>query len=264
LIGCTGNLPEAGQHSYWEGNLTEHIATIEQTPEVRVEKPFISMKIVDEKEYYELVVPSSTKDHVTGPNTSGLYGDVRSFSGVKVCKPILPVDEDGNYKDHDDVTYNDFTTEDKNITNELQAALDHGKDLVLCPGIFFLTKTLSVKHPNQVILGLGLSTLIAPPDGSPCIRVEPNVVGVRIGGLTLEASLQQETKVGKVYKSTGNADGVRSLIEVGVPGVEDAGDPYNPVLLADIFTRVGGSNLVREKVETDAMVRIHSGNVVGE
>jgi hypothetical protein len=174
------------------------------------------------------------------------------------------VDEDGKYKDHDDATYNDFTAEDENITNELQAALDQGKDLVLCPGIFFLTKTLSVKHPNQVILGLGLSTLIAPPDGSPCIRVEPNVAGVHIGGLTLEASLQQETKVSKAYKSTGNADGVRSLIEVGVSGVEDAGDPHNPVLLADIFTHVGGSNLVHEKVEAYVLVRIHSGNVVGE
>jgi len=245
--------------------LTEHIVTVEEIPEVRVEKPFVSMKIENEEEYYELVVPSPTLEDVSGPNISGQYNDIRSFSKVKVCKPILPLDAEGNYVELDDATYNNFTEKDDEITNELQAALDEGKDLVLCPGIFFLTKTLSVKFPNQVILGLGLSTLIAPPDGSPCIRVQPNVAGVRIGGITLEASLQLDgTKANKTNKSTGNSDGVRSLIDVGIPGVEDPGDPQNPVLLADIFARVGGSNLVRQKVETDAMVRIHSGNVVGE
>jgi hypothetical protein len=258
-------VPEAGRKSYWEGELTDHIVTLEETPEVRIEKPFISMMMVDGEEYFELIVPGSTKDDVAGPKINGHYGDVRSFSGVKVCKPILPLDENGEYKDHDDATFNDLTKEDKEITNEIQAALDQRKDLVLCPGIFFLTETLIVKHHNQVVLGLGLSTLIAPPDGSPCIRIEPNLDGVRIGGVMFEASLQQQvTKRKTPYNSNGNIDRVRSLIEVGVPGVDDDGDPHNPVLLADIFTRVGGSNLVRQKVETDVMVRIHSGNVVGE
>lgn len=258
--GCTGNVPEG------QTLKGEHVISVEENPEVRVEKPFIAMKMVEGEEYYELVVPSSTKDHVSGPNVSGKYGDVRSFARVKVCKPILPLNEKKEYIDHDDTTYNDITVEDEKITNELQAALDEGKDLVLCPGIFFLTKTLTLKHKNQVVLGLGLATLIAPQDGSPCIRVEPNVAGVRIGGITLEASLQQKKGIMSKLsrKSTANVDGVRSLIEVGVPGVEDAGDAHNPVLLADIFTRVGGSNLVREGVETDAMVRIHSGNVVGD
>ena len=258
--GCTGNVPKSGQHIYWKFKLTDHVATIEPTPEVRVEKPFISMKMVGKEEFYELVVPSSSMDDVTGPHISGEYEDVRPFSQVKVCKPILPMDGD-KYDEHDDKVYNDFTHEDDEITNTLQTALDEKKDLVLCPGIFFLTKPLIVRHPNQVILGIGLSTLVAPPDGSPCIRVEPNVAGVRIAGMTLEASLQQEQKKGGSYA---NADNVRSLLEIGTPDVEDAGDPNNPTLLADIFTRVGGSNLVRQKVETDAMIRIHSGNVVGE
>ena len=216
------------------------------------------MRLVEgQEEFYELVVPSSTKDHVTGPLISGQYGDVRPFSRVKVCKPTLPMEGD-KYVDHDDETYNDVTEEDSRITDDLQAALDEKKDLVLCPGIFFLTKPLIIRHPNQVILGLGLATLVAPQDGSPCIRVEPNVSGARIAALVLEASLQKG-----VMNKLGNTDNVRSLLEVGKPCVNDAGDPHNPVLLADIFCRVGGSNLIRENVETDAMIRIHSGNVVG-
>jgi len=195
----------------------------------------------------------------------GSDSEIRSFAGVKLGVPYLPTvtDKDGNenvYIDHDDETYNKLTPEDEKLTNELQAALDDKKDLVLCPGLFFLTKPLVVKHHNQVILGLGLATLIAPQDGSPCIRVEPNTHGVRIAGLTLEGSLQTD----EYSSNLKNADGIRSLIDVGQPGVEDNGDPSNPTLLADIFTRVGGSNLERQNVETDAMVRIHSGNVMGD
>mmetsp|Transcript_16333 Transcript_16333/g.19956 ORF Transcript_16333/g.19956 Transcript_16333/m.19956 type:complete len:580 (-) Transcript_16333:284-2023(-) len=271
--GCTGNVPEDSADTFWlngnEKQLTFHRATVEERPEVRVEKPFITMKKLGDEVAYELIVPSPTTDSdgVKGPKVDGQYSDseIRSFSRVKVCKPILHfgTDEDGNenvYVDHDQQTYNKLTVEDEKLTNELQGALDEKKDLLLCPGLFFLTKPLIVKHPNQVLLGLGLATLIAPQDGSPCIRVEPNVPGVRIAGMTLEGSLQS----GKYKSGLENVDGVRSLIDVGVPGVEDAGDPSNPVLLADIFTRVGGSNLVRKNVETDAMVRIHSGNVVGD
>jgi len=79
--------------------------------------------------------------------------------------------------------------------------------------------------------------------------------------LCFEASLQKPDAVDTGMK---NADGVRSLIDVGALGVKDDGDPSNPVLLEYIFTRLGASNLVRQGIETDAiiMVRIHSGNVV--
>ena len=272
--GCTGTVPEDSANTYWWDQngikqLSFHRATVEETPEVRVEKPFIAMEKINGEDHYQLIVPSSTTDEdgVKGPKIDGKYSDneIRCFSQVKVGMPNLPkgTDKDGKnnaYIDHNDESYNTLTPADEELTNELQAALDAGKDLVLCPGLFFLTKPLIVKHPNQVILGLGLATLIAPQDGSPCIRVEKKLPGVRIAGMTLEGSLQ----TGNYNSGLQNTDGIRSLIDVGEPGVEDAGDPSNPILLADIFTRVGGSNLERKNVETDAMVRIHSGNVVGK
>eukprot|EP00957_Ditylum_brightwellii_P115000 8771835-Ditylum_brightwellii.AAC.1 len=96
----------------------------------------------------------------------------------------------------DVVAYNTLDAKDERITTDLQFALDDRKDLVLCPGTFYLTKTLVVRFPNQVILGLGLSTLIAPQDE---------------------------------------------------PGKGDPGDPKNPGTLIDIFARVGGVNLERDK-----------------
>ena len=250
--GCVGNVPAPGLPK--EGGAC---ITVEETPATRIEKPFI---VINDNSEYELHVPKATNDQTTGAMLDDSNTEIRPFSRVKVAKPILPVDTAGNYIEHDDTTYNVLTEKDKKITLELQRALDEGKDLVLCPGLFFLTRPLIVKQPNQVILGLGLATLIAPQDGSPCIRVQAKTPGVRIAGLTLEAS-KQVNSPDSPFK---NSDGVASLLEFGEPDImDDAGDVNNPGLLSDVFTRVGGSNLDRS-VKTDVMVRVHSGNVVGD
>jgi len=135
--------------------------------------------------------------------------------------------------------------------------LDEGKDLVLCPGILFLYKTIEVKNPNQVILGLGLPNLVSPRDGSPNIYVKANTKGVRIAGFMLEASVPNE-------ETSSNVDGVRSLLEFSEPHiVGDQGNPSNQGLLADIFARIGGYNLDCS-ASTNVMIRVHSGNVLGD
>ena len=215
----------------------------------RAEKPFV---VLTEDKKWELHVPQSTRDFTSGPDIDDTTGDRRDFAQVKVCKMRS---DDKDPQDTD--AYNTLDQVDERITTELQAALDEGKDLVLCPGTFYLTRTLVMKLPNQVILGLGLSTLIAPQDGSPCVRVLANTPGVRIAGITVEGSVQKKA-------SSSNSDGVRSLIDFGQPDKEDPGDPKNPGALIDIFARVGGVNLEREKVSTDVLIRIHSGNVIGD
>jgi len=228
---------------------------IEEIPNVRVEKPFI---VLNDKKRWELHVPDPhfDADSVTGPHLSVLSPkEIRSFTCVKVIAPR------NHAKNVFDVfRYNTIDDADMRKTEEIQAALDEGKDLIICPGEYFLNRSLIVKTSDQVILGLGLPSLIAPQDGSPCIRVIANTPGVRIAGIILEAATM------KLTPSTGtkNVDGVRSLIDFGEPEVEDDGDEQNPGVLSDVFTRVGGSNLDRNRVTTDVMVRIHSGNVVGD
>mmetsp|Transcript_22725 Transcript_22725/g.40496 ORF Transcript_22725/g.40496 Transcript_22725/m.40496 type:complete len:620 (+) Transcript_22725:414-2273(+) len=251
--GCTGGVPQAGK---MEGNPNIRI-TVENQPVVRVEKPFV---VLTEDKKWELHVPQATRDFTSGPALDGSTGDRRDFSRVKVCK-MRPDDKDAM----DIEAYNVLDKVDETITAELQAALDEGKDLVMCPGTFYLTRALEIKFPNQVILGLGLATLIAPQDGSPCVRVRANVPGVRIAGITVEGSMQKKSPsmISNAFGST-NSDGVRSLIDFGEPGKADPGDSKNPGALVDIFARVGGINLEREKVMTDTLIRVHSGNVVGD
>ena len=254
FAGCTGvNIPK---ENIEVGDL---VSTVEEIPKVRVEKPFIVLN--NENGEYELHVPKGTTDPklTSGSHLDDSNNTVRSFSKVKVCKPFLPIDDDGNYTEIPDSTYNDITEFDEELTSEIQKALDDGKDIVLCAGIFFLTQPLVVKYTNQVILGLGLATLVAPQDGSPCIRVLANTSGVRIAGLVLEASKQSLS----TDKSNNNSDNVRSLLDFGEPYQTDPGDTSNPGAITDLFTRVGGSNLDRS-ISTDVMVRVLSGNVVGD
>lgn len=247
FAGCTGDVPK--NNSVDGANVRVNV----ESPDVRIEKPYIA---IDADKNYELHVPKVTWDNTVGPHLDSSNNDVRSFSNVKVGKPNLPMVDD-KYVNYDPKTYNILTDVDEKITNELQQALDEGKDLVLCPGVFFLTKSLVVKHANQVILGIGLATLVAPQDGSPCVRVAAKTAGVRVAGLMLEASIQQQTH-GK------DPDGKSCLLSFGeVDVTDDAGDAQNPGLLSDIFTRVGGANLDRS-VSTDIMVRVHSGHVVGD
>ncbi len=255
LSGCSGSAPNGSRilvHRFDdkernETHLVNKSIVVDKIPKIRTEKPFVTY----EDNRYKLHVPKSTVTKTVGPDLDGNEDDVRDFNQVKLGIPNAA---------KDDFHYNILDENDKKLTDELQSALDQGKDLVLCPGTFFLTGPLIVQKPGQVILGLGLATLVAPKDGSPCIRVMPGVPGVRIAGITLEASVQDS---GSGSSINCNSDKVRSLLEWGLPDTKDEGDAVRPGVLTDIFARVGGSNLDRT-VSTDVIIRIHSSNVMGD
>lgn len=224
FVGCTGHVPDASS-----GDETSPSITVLETPAVRIEKPYVALQ--EDGIMFDLRVPRAVIDETstTGPLFDGTIDDVRDFSNVH-----LAVAGD----------------------DTVQAALDEGKDVVFAPGIHTLNKTLDVRHDNQVILGLGLATIVAPTDGSPCIHIAPGASGVRIAGVMLEASTRSECNTG-VHKS--------SLLEWGDEGFKDTGDPYYPGAMFDVFCRVGGATKGnRSDIYVDAMMRIHSGNVVGD
>mmetsp|Transcript_11578 Transcript_11578/g.11949 ORF Transcript_11578/g.11949 Transcript_11578/m.11949 type:complete len:566 (+) Transcript_11578:200-1897(+) len=132
------------------------------------------------------------------------------------------------------------TTDTSSIINE---KLSQGLNVVITPAIYTLDDSLYVQYENQVILGLGLATLIAPSNGSPCIRVA-DVSGVRIAGLLLEAG-KWETKGG--------------MLQVGSSG-KFQGTESNPVVITDVFARVGGPNTGVGPVDT--MFSINSGYTI--
>ena len=95
--------------------------------------------------------------------------------------------------------------------------------------------------PIKVLLGLGLATLIAA-NGQPCVTIGA-VSGVRVAGLLLQAGTKP----------------TKTLLQWGVAG--HAGDPSNPGVLSDVYTRTGGPEQDVTK-QAEVAVTIESGNVL--
>lgn len=147
FVGCTGNISE--ESDGMEGGAS---ISVENNPNIRVEKPYIAFKTIGRslteessgsraKELYqlELRVPSITYGNdARGPQFEDMHEDIRDFRRVKFAVP-------SNSTDPTTCAIENHST--------LQKALDEGKDLVLSPGIYSLHTSLKVKHQNQVILG---------------------------------------------------------------------------------------------------------------
>jgi len=111
---------------------------------------------------------------------------------------------------------------DSDNTASINAALNAGLNLILCPGIYHLTGSLLVTNANTVILGLGYPTL-TPQTGTPALTIA-DVDGVKVGGLLFDAGPVQST----------------TLLQVGSTN-SHLSHASNPTFLYDISMRVGGT-----------------------
>lgn len=126
----------------------------------------------------------------------------------------------------------------------INAALASGKNIILTPGVYRIDKAIEVTNADTVILGLGYATL-EPTNGTEAMKIA-DVSGVRVAGLLFEAGVENS----------------ETLLRVGESGAsEDHAD--NPVVLSDLFFRVGGANHT-EKVSCDTCVIINSDDVIGD
>ena len=220
FAGCTGETPDPTA-----GNATSASMTIVDDLRVQVEKPYIALD--DDGVKFRLIVPKPSFH-----GSKEVTEDVRDFSRVRVAKS-------------------------SDTTATIQQALRDGKDVVLSPGIYHLDQTLELQNDNQVILGLGLATLVAPL-GSPCIRVAPKTYGTRIAGVMLEAPAVDPERRRDISNHW-------SLLDYGAEGVEDGGDASNPGAMHDVFVRVGGATTERRDwISVNTMIRIFSGNLIGD
>ena len=117
-----------------------------------------------------------------------------------------------------------------------------GLHVVLSPGIYELEDTLQLSTPNQVLLGLGLATLVAA-NGLPAVAVA-NVDGVRVAGVLLQAGAKPTS----------------TLLQWGEGSY--AGDAASPGILSDVFARVGGPDVT--PVQVTSMIEINSSHVIGD
>jgi hypothetical protein len=104
----------------------------------------------------------------------------------------------------------------------INVALAGGQNLIFTPGIYQIDKTIKIKRPDTVVLGLGFPTLV-PSDGVVPMEVA-DVTGVKLAGLLFDA--------GPVNSPV--------LLQVGKPHAHKS-DPADPTSLQDVFFRIGGA-----------------------
>ena len=112
--------------------------------------------------------------------------------------------------------------------SQINGALGQGHNLLLTPGIYNLSGSIVVPHPDTVIMGLGFATLV-PQQGTAALTVVPNT-GVKVSGLIIDA--------GPVNSPV--------LMSVGTPGVgkgKNANTAADPDLMSDVFFRIGGAEM---------------------
>jgi hypothetical protein len=124
----------------------------------------------------------------------------------------------------------------RDINNQLA----RGKNLLLTPGMYDIARSIEVKRPNTVVLGLGHATLTAV-DGSIPLDVA-DVPGVVIAGVTVDAGLEKSPV----------------LLRVGKKNGWGRSSPLNPTTLSDVFFRVGGPHVGK----VDTALEVNSDNVL--
>ena len=102
----------------------------------------------------------------------------------------------------------------------MTAAMARGLNLILSPGVYDLDQSIVVPHPDTVVVGLGMATLV-PQHGNAAVIAVSNS-GVKLSGLIIDA--------GPVRSPV--------LLSVGTPGPSSATDPD---LIQDVFFRIGGA-----------------------
>jgi hypothetical protein len=123
----------------------------------------------------------------------------------------------------------------------MNGALARNKSLIITPGVYHLDAPLHVTQANTIVLGLGLATLI--PDGGVSAIDVDDVDGVTLAGLLIEAGPTNSPV----------------LVQIGSSGAS-VRHSSNPILLSDVFVRVGGAGVGK----ATRSVEINSHDVIGD
>ena len=133
---------------------------------------------------------------------------------------------------------------DRDNASTINAALNEGKHILLTPGIYYAEEPIQVNNPNTIVLGIGLATVIPGQNNTEAAIKVADVDGVVIAGVILDAQYSSE-----------------NMIVIGTKGC-DTDHSSNPIILQDLFVRVGGVH--PGIATTTSAVLIHSNNVIGD
>ena len=144
-----------------------------------------------------------------------------------------------------------YVTHPSDSSATINTKLAAGLHIVFTPAIYNLDQPLIVNSSGQILLGLGLATLVSAAQN--VVISIGDVDGVRIAGVILQAGPPHP-----VTKAAAPA-----LLEWGTG--RHAGDGAHPGFLHDVFARVGGPDgTISSPVAANAMLHIRSGHVIGD
>ncbi|GAA3534810.1 hypothetical protein GCM10022419_012860 [Nonomuraea rosea] len=178
---------------------TPPYTTLDATPVSR-EKPYL---FADAQGRYSVRVPAARK------NTRGV-----SWADGLTPGRTLPISEF-------------FVAKPSDSVHVINSQLARGKHLLLTPGVYDIARSIEVKRPNTVVLGLGHATLTAVRGSIPLDVAD--VPGVIVAGVTVDAGLDRSPVLLRVGKQHGDHRGGSSA--------------SNPTTLSDVYFRVGGPHV---------------------
>lgn len=182
-------------------------------------------------------------------------------------KPFLYIGDDGRYKvfrpslrrdshgtsytrynmgpgESIDLLDNFYIVKEQTPASEINRQLKTGKNILFTPGMYTLDEPLVVDNPNAIVMGIGWATLIPGGHNSDTAIKVGDVDGVTIASLLFDAHWSSNT-----------------LLQVGEEK-SDVCHADNPVLLSDLFFRIGGFRPA--PVHVDNAVKINSNDVIGD
>jgi hypothetical protein len=168
--------------------------TLATSPVTR-EKPFL---YIDSSGHYNVFVPALRRD---SQGTTWANGPAAGSS--------IPIESF-------------FIAKPTDSAKAINVALARGQNLIFTPGIYHLDRTIEVKRPDTVVLGLGFPTLV--PDNGVVAMSVADVEGVKLAGLLFDA--------GTVNSPV--------LLQVGTEHAHKS-DSADPTSIQDVFFRIGGA-----------------------
>lgn len=183
-------------------------------------------------------------------------------------KPFLYIDDDGEYKifvpavreDARGISWgegkaNDGMGEGKSLpisdfyiakpsdsAATINKQIAAGKNIYFTPGTYHAETPIVVNRENAILLGSGMTSII--PDNEEMAMKVGDLDGIRIEGLIFDAGLSS-----------------KYLLQVGEEGTHKS-HTNNPIVLQDLFFRVGGTTDVLTKA--DDALEINSDDVIGD
>jgi hypothetical protein len=199
---------------------------IESTP-VIYEKPFLyyGKEGADTVEDYYVFVPAR-RENAIGMSWSGTQDDDVKNPGEGASLRLS------------DAFY--IATPEKDTAATINAAInDGGKNLFLTPGVYRFSEAIEITRPNTIVLAYGLASII-PTAGNNAMNVA-DVPGVKISGIIFDAGPGLVAAGGAKLNPDSDTGGAKTLLRVGTKGTHNVtGMADNPVVLQDLFVRVGG------------------------